>query len=127
VNVVDSSAWIEFFADGPNAAQFAGPIEDFNNLLVPSLTLYEVFKLVVQLAGESAALDAVSVMLKGRVVELSASIALEAARVSLAEKLAMADSMILATARLENAVLWTQDADFEGLEGVEYRAAAGAQ
>lgn len=127
MNVVDSSAWIEFFADGPNAAQFAGPIEDFNNLLVPSLTLYEVFKLVVQLAGESAALDAVSVMLKGRVVELSASIALEAARVSLAEKLAMADSMILATARLENAVLWTQDADFEGLEGVEYRAAAGAQ
>jgi predicted nucleic acid-binding protein len=122
VNIVDSSAWIEFLADGANASEFAVPIDDGENLLVPSLTLYEVFKRVVQLKGESAALEAVGVMLRGRVVEVSASIALEAARVSIAEKLAMADSVILATARLEGAVLWTQDADFDGLEGVEYRA-----
>ena len=122
MNVVDSSAWIEFLADGPNAAEFAVPIEDSENLLVPSLTVYEVFKRVAQLRGESAALEAVGVMLRGRVVDMGASIALEAARVSLTERLAMADSVILATARLEGAVLWTQDADFAGREGVEYRA-----
>ncbi len=122
MNVVDSSAWLEFLADGPNAAEFAVPIEDSARLLVPSITLYEVFKRVVELKGESAGIEAVGVMLRGRVVDVSASVALEAARISLAERLAMADSVILATARLESALLWTQDADFEGLSGVEYRA-----
>lgn len=121
MNVVDSSAWIEFLADGGNAAVFAPVIEAYDDLVVPSLTIYEVFKRVVQLKGESAGLEAVGLMLRGRVVELTASVALEAARVSIAEKLAMADSVILATARLEGALLWTQDAHFRGLAGVEFR------
>jgi predicted nucleic acid-binding protein len=123
VNVVDSSAWIEYLGDGRNAAEFAAPIEAYEDLVVPSLTLYEVFKRVAQLKGESAAHEAVGVMLRGDVVELTASVALEAARISLNEKLAMADSIILATSRLAGAVLWTQDARFAGFDGVEYRAA----
>ena len=122
MNVVDSSAWIEFLADGINAARFAPAVEALDELVVPSLCIYEVFKRVVQLKGESAAIDAVGLMLGGRVVELTSSIALEAARLSLEEGLAMADSIILATARLEAATLWTQDSHFEGLDGVEYVA-----
>ena len=124
MNVVDSSAWIEYFADGDNASEFAGSIEHTDQLVVPSITVYEVFKRVVQLKGESAALEAVGVMLTGRVVDLTSGVALEAARISLEMKLAMADSIVLATARLEGAVLWTQDAHFRGLDGVEFRAKA---
>jgi predicted nucleic acid-binding protein len=122
VNVVDSSAWIEFLADDINAARFAPAVEALDELVVPTLCIYEVFKRVVQLKGESAAIDAVGLMLGGRVVELTSSIALEAARLSLEEGLAMADAIILATARLEAATLWTQDSHFEGLDGVEYVA-----
>lgn len=121
MNVVDSSAWIEYFIGGPNASEFAEPIERVKDLVVPSLTIYEVFKRIAPVVGESRALEAVGVMTAGRVVDLSASVALEAARVSMEEKLAMADSMVLATARLEGATLWTQDAHFLGLEGVEFR------
>lgn len=124
MNVVDSSAWIEYFVGGSNADEFAAAIEADEDLVVPSLAIYEVFKRTVQLRGESAALEAVAVMLLGRVVDLSASVALEAARVSLQQSLPLADSVILATARLEDATLWTQDSHFEGLEGVEYREKA---
>jgi toxin FitB len=89
---------------------------------VPTLTLFEVFKRTCQLKDESRALDAMGVMLQGHVVELSASLAFEAARLSVDSGLAMADSIILATARSEGAVLWTQDAHFDGLDGVEFRA-----
>lgn len=122
MNVVDSSAWLEYFGDGPNASEFARPIEAPDELVVPSLTLFEVFKRTHQLKGETTALEAVTVMLQGRVVELSSSLALDAARLSLDSGLAMADSIILATARAEDGVLWTQDAHFEGLEKVEFRA-----
>lgn len=122
MNVVDSSAWIEYLADLPNASEFAEPIEATAELIVPTLTIFEVFKRVAQLNGESAAIEAVGLMTQGRTVELSSSIALEAARVSLEMRLSMADAIILATARLEGAVLWTQDAHFEGIDGVEFRA-----
>jgi toxin FitB len=125
VNVVDSSAWLEYFADGPNAPEFANPIESTDNLVVPVLTLFEVFKRIHQLKGEATALDAIGVMLQGKVVELSSNLALDAARLSLDSGLAMADSIILATARAEDAVLWTQDAHFEGFEKVEFRAKRG--
>jgi toxin FitB len=121
MNVVDSSAWLEYFGDGPNASDFAGAIEAPDELVVPALTVYEVFKRVHQLKGETVALAAVAVMVQGRVVDLSARLALDAARLSLKTGLAMADSIILATARSEGAVLWTQDAHFDGLEGVEFR------
>jgi predicted nucleic acid-binding protein len=121
MNVVDSSAWLEYFADGPNAAFFAKPIEQPDELLVPSLTLYEVFKRVLQQRDEGGALRAVAVMQQGTVVDLDARLALSAARLSIDTKLPLADSVVLATARLHGATLWTQDADFETLPGVRYR------
>lgn len=120
MNVVDSSAWLEYFSDGENATAFGGVIERTSELVVPTLTLYEVFKKTAHLKDESVALEAVGVMLQGHVVELSASLALEAARVSRDCGLAMADAMILATARAHSATLWTQDAHFAGLDGVRY-------
>ena len=125
MNVVDSSAWLEFFADGPNARIFAEPLEQADLLLVPSVCLYEVFKTVLRQRGEPAALQAVALMRQGRVVELTERIALLAAELSLQEKLPMADSIILATARLHDAHIWTQDSDFEGLENVTYVAKKG--
>ena len=121
MNAVDSSAWLEYFGDGPNAPVFAKAIETPDKLIVPALTLFEVFKRSCQLKGETIALEAISVMLQGRVVKLSASLALDAARLSLDSGLALADSIILATARSHNAVLWTRDAHFKGLDNVEFR------
>lgn len=121
MNVVDSSAWLEYFADGPNAAFFAEPIEDIEALVVPTLSLFEVFKRVLQQRDESTALEAAAVMQQGTVVDLEATIALNAARLSVELRLPLADSVILATARQYGAELWTQDADFEGIEGVRYR------
>ena len=121
MNVVDSSAWLEYFANGPNATFFSRPIEQLEELLVPSLTIYEVFKRVLQQRDEGAALQAAAVMQQGAVVDLDARLALNAARISLESKLPMADSIVLATARSYGATLWTQDADFEGLTGVQYR------
>ncbi len=121
MNVIDSSAWLEYFANGPNAGFFAPAIEKTAELLVPSLTLYEVFKRIMQQRDEGSALQAAAVMQQGTVVELDAPLALAAARISIEHRLPMADSMILATARYHAAVLWTQDADFQGMPGVEYR------
>jgi predicted nucleic acid-binding protein len=120
VNVVDSSGWLEYFADGPNADRFAAPLGNVVELLVPSVTLYEVFKIVCRQRGEDAALQAVAMMQQGRVIELSSSIALLAAKLSLDLKIPMADSIILATAQIHDAVLWTQDDDFKGVSGVRY-------
>ncbi len=120
MNIVDSSGWLEYFADGPNADRFAVPLGNSAELLVPSITLYEVFKIVCRQRGEDAALQAVALMQQGKVVELSSSIALLAAKLSLDLKTPMADSIILATARIHAAVLWTQDNDFEGLSDVRY-------
>jgi predicted nucleic acid-binding protein len=121
MNVVDSSAWLEYFADGSNAAFFARPIEATDELLVPTLTIYEVFKRVLQQREEGDALRAVALMQQGSVVDLDARLALAAARVSLETRMPMADSIVLATARLHDATLWSQDADFESLPGVRYR------
>ena len=121
MNVVDSSAWLEYFANGPNAAFFAPAIEKTSDLLVPSLTLYEVFKRVLQQRDEGHALQAVAVMDQGSVIDLDAPLALVAARTSIEHRLPLAGSVVLATARTHDAVLWTQDADFKGMAGVEYR------
>jgi toxin FitB len=121
MNVVDSSAWLEYFANGPNAAFFAPAIEKTSDLIVPSLTLYEVFKRVLQQRDEGQALQAVAVMEQGSVIDLDAPLALIAARTSIEHRLPLADSVVLATARTHDAVLWTQDADFKGMAGVEYR------
>ena len=120
MNVVDSSGWIEYFADSAAADFFAPAIEDVPNLIVPSLTLFEVFKRILQ-RDEGQALQAVAAMQQGRVVDMDGTLALAAAKLSVQEKLPMADSIILATAREHRAILWTQDSDFEGHEDVRYR------
>lgn len=120
-NVVDSSGWIEYFADGSNADFFESAIENSEHLIVPSISIYEVFKrLLAEPDGEEKGLRVVAMMQRGRVVELGAELALEAAKVSRECKIPMADSIILATAREHGATLWTQDSDFEGMEGVRY-------
>ena len=121
MNVVDSSGWLEYFADGPNADFFAPAIEDTARLIVPVITIYEVFKRIMHQRSEDEALSAVAVMTQGIVVDLDASLSMMAAKLSHELKLPMADSIILATARANEAVLWTQDEDFEGKEGVRYR------
>lgn len=123
MNVVDSSGWLEYLADGPNAGFFAPAIERTADLLVPTLSVFEVFKRVMQQRDESTALQAVALMHQGRLIDLTASLALNAARLSLGARLPMADSIMLATARAYGATLWTQDADFDGMQGVRYRAA----
>ena len=125
MNLVDSSAWLEYLADGPNAAFFAPPIEETRKLVVPSIVVLEVFKRLLQQRGENVATQAAALLLQGRVVDLDPSLALTAARLGLEHRLPLADSVILATARRERATIWTQDADFEGIEGVRFRAHAG--
>jgi len=120
VNVVDSSGWLEYFADGPNAGAFSKPIESRGSLIVPSLSLYEVFKRILQQRGEDLALQAIAVMEQGRVVDLDRSVALAAAQLSIELSLPLADGIMLATARRTGAILWTQDADFESIPGVRY-------
>lgn len=122
MNLVDSSAWLEYFADGPNAEFFAPAIEKISELIVPTIVVFEVFKRVLQQRSARAALETVAVLRHGRFVDLTDSLAIVAATVSHREKLPMADSIIIATARSENAVIWTQDADFERLPGVKFRA-----
>jgi predicted nucleic acid-binding protein len=122
MNVVDSSGWLEYFADGPNADFFAPAIESVSDLLVPTLSLYEVFKRVLQQRGEGDALQAVAVMVQGRVVDLGMDLVLGAAKVSVELNLPMADSVMLATAQPHGATFWTQDSDFEGIAGVKYVA-----
>lgn len=120
MNVVDSSGWVEYFVQGANAKFFIPTIRDLENLLVPSICIYEVFKRLSLDLGEENALQAVGIMSYGRVVELDRKIAIDAAQISLELKLAMADSIILATARDQDATLWTQDAHFKGMDGVKY-------
>ncbi len=120
MNVVDSSAWLEYFDDGRGAEQFANVIQDVEKLLVPTVAIYEVFKYMLRQRGESEALQAIGVMMLGEVVELTSTLSLNAAKLSYELQIPMADSIILATTRLHNATLWTQDRDFEGLENVNY-------
>jgi toxin FitB len=120
MNVVDSSGWLEYFVDGPHADFFEPAITELVGLIVPVISIYEVFKRILQLRGEQKALEAFIFMQQGRVIELNASLAIEAARLSASEQLPMADSIILATARSYHAVLWTQDADLARFADVQY-------
>ena len=120
MNVVDSSAWLEYFADGPNAKHFAGAVENSDELLVPSITLLEVFKRICRQRDEAAAFQYVAAMRRGKVVDLNAALAMHAGALGLRYKLPLADSVVYATAQAADATLWTQDADFEGLPGVKF-------
>lgn len=120
MNVIDSSGWLEYFINGGNASFFAPVIENTDEVLVPTISLFEVFKRVLIEKNRNDALEAVAIMKDGRVVDLDDSLALVAAELSYELKLPFADSIILATARANNATLWTQDAHFEGMDGVKY-------
>ena len=123
MNVVDTSGWIEYFFGESNARYFTPPIEATEELLVPVICLYEVFKKVNIAADAARALQAVAHMKQGLVVDLTEDVALSAALVSIKHKLPMADSLIYATARANGAILWTQDDHFSDLAGVKYKKA----
>ena len=120
MNVVDSSGWLEFFADGPNADFFAPVIQDVKQLIVPTLSIFEVFKRILQQREEGEALQAIALMQQGTVVELTSMLALKAAKLSIEEKLPLADSIMLATSKAYDATLWTQDSGFENISGIKY-------
>jgi predicted nucleic acid-binding protein len=120
MNIVDSSGWLAYFADEPNAKHFLTPLNDSTSLVVPTVTIYEVFKVILRESSENDALQAVFAMQKGTVVDLTASLAIAASKLSLEHNLPMADSIILATAKKFNAILWTQDSDFKNVNEVKY-------
>jgi len=120
MNLVDSSGWLEYFADGKNAEFFAPAIEDTKNLLVPVICIYEVFQRILQQSDVNAAQTYVGDMKLGTIVDLDESLALSAAKLSVDLRLPMADSLILATARANDALFWTQDEHFKDLDGVKY-------
>lgn len=119
-NVVDSSAWLAYFANEPSAADFAPAIEAVDRLVVPTVCLLEVFRIVARQRGDGDALQAVAVMQQGTVVDLDGALALSAARMGLDHRLPPADSIVYATARSVGGVVWTQDDDFDGLSDVRY-------
>ena len=127
MNVVDSSGWIEYFVSGPNAAFFDGPLHDVENLLVPSISILEVYRYVLRKRGRQDALAVAASMRQGRVLALDEGLAIEAAEIGASHALPLADSIIYASAQSHDATLWTQDADFEGLEGVEFKQKRGAR
>ncbi len=120
MNLVDSSGWLEYFADDKNSGFFAPPIEDTERLIVSTINIYEVFKKILQQRNENDAIQAVSVMQQAQIVDVTSSLSLFAARISYENKLPMADSLILATAKSKNAILWTQDSHFKGIPDVKY-------
>lgn len=120
MNIIDSSGWLEYFSDGPNAKYYLPPLNDTSSLIVPVVTIYEVFKVVLRESSENEALQAVAAMQKGKIIDLTANIAMNASKLSLKHNLPLADSIILATARVFKCVIWTQDSDFQNIEGVNY-------
>ena len=120
MNIVDSSGWLAYFADEPNAKHFLTPLSDSASLIVPTITIYEVFKVILRESSENEALQAVVAMQKGRVIDFNAPLAIAASRLSLEHQLPMADSIILATAQEYKAVIWTQDSDFKNISKAKY-------
>ncbi len=120
MNIVDSSGWLAYFADEPNAQYFLAPLSDSALLVVQTVTIYEVFKVILRESGENEALQAVVAMQKGTVVDINTPLTIAASKLSLEHNLPMADSIILATAQEFKAILWTQDSDFKNMRNVKY-------
>jgi len=121
-HIIDSSGWIEYFIGGPHRVHFRPFIHNTEDLIVPSVTLFEVFKRFLVVADETQAIEATNQMRKGKVIELNEYLAVWAAKLSEDLKLPMADSIILATAYSTGATVYTMDSNFEGIEGVNYVA-----
>ncbi|WP_353569899.1 type II toxin-antitoxin system VapC family toxin [Candidatus Albibeggiatoa sp. nov. BB20] len=119
-NIVDSCAWLAYFADEKNARIFAEPIEDIENLIVPSVVLTEVFKVIYRQTDENTALQAIAHIQQGEVIPLDNMLSIDAGFYGVQYKLPLADSIIYATSKKYNAIIWTQDNDFKGLENIKY-------
>ena len=122
MNVVDSSGWLEYFAGGRHARTFEPALEDLESLIVPAVSVYEVFKVLLREAGEEPAIQGVAAMQRGRIIDLTVQRALDAATLSLRHSLPMAGSIILAAAREHGATVWTLDKHFKGFPDVRYFA-----
>ena len=122
MNLVDSCGWLEYLAEGPNASFFAEPLENIDSLIVPSICILEVFKRILQQRSQAEALQVATSMQQGKVIPLDTDLALAAASLGLRHRLPLADAVILATAQASDAVIWTQDSDFESLGNVKYVA-----
>jgi predicted nucleic acid-binding protein len=116
---VDSSGWLEYFVDGPKAFHFEEPLSNRVELLVPTICIYEVFKVVLRESGEDDALQALALMKQGEVADLTETIAFNSAKISVDHHLPMADSIILATARSHDSLIWTLDSDFKTFKNVK--------
>lgn len=122
MNVVDSSGWLEYMAVGPNGEFFRPAVEETGSLVVPTISIYEVFRRAAAQRGEERALEVCASMRRGLVVDLDPDLAVDSARLGAEHRLPMADAIILATARRYGATLWTQDTDFKGMPGVRFVA-----
>ena len=120
MNLVDSSGWLEYLSDSKNADSFAIPLNDIKNVIVPTICIYEVFKVVLREKGENQALQSVALMKQGDIVGLTFEISIQSAKFSLDNKIPMADSIIYTTGQIYNAIIWTQDDDLKNLPGVKY-------
>lgn len=120
MNLVDSSGWLEYLADSKNAKNFASAIENTDELIVSTINIYEIYKKVLLEKDENNALQVIALMQQAKVIEVSSSNAIAAAKFSFEQKIPMADSIIYITAQLNDAIVWTQDIDFKDLDGVKY-------
>ncbi|MGE5848215.1 MAG: type II toxin-antitoxin system VapC family toxin [Ignavibacteria bacterium] len=120
MNLVDSSGWLEYLADGKNAKSFAPAIEKVDELIVSTINIYEIYKKILNEKDEDAAIQVMGMMQQAKVIEVNAAIAIQAAKLSFEKKIPMADSLIYITAKLNDATVWTQDIDFKDLDGVKY-------
>ena len=120
MNLVDSSGWLEYLTDGKNAKFFAPVIENTDELIVSVINIYEVYKKVLVEKDDNTAIQVVGLMQQAKVVDVTPSIAIQAAKFSYEFKIPMADSIIYTTAKMNDSVVWTQDNDFKNLDGVKY-------
>ncbi|MDQ6988611.1 MAG: type II toxin-antitoxin system VapC family toxin [Mariprofundaceae bacterium] len=120
--ILDSSCWLEYFLNGKGADHYANIIEESGKIIVPAIVLHEVFKVAMRASGEDSALAVAGILQQFPVIPVEENVAMYSAKFGQQYGLAMADSMILATAHIHHAELWTQDADFKGLAGVQYFA-----
>jgi predicted nucleic acid-binding protein len=117
-NLVDTSAWLEYFTNGPNAEYFAKAIEDTDNLIVSVINIYEIYKKILTDKSKSDALEAIALLMQGTVIDFNIDLAIKASQISKEHKLPMADSILLATALKYNSILWTQDQHFENISDI---------
>jgi len=118
--ILDSSCWLEYFLNGKCADSYASIIEEHGDAIVPAIVLHEVFKVTMRAGGEDSALAVAGILQQFPIIQIDENIAIFSAKLGKQYGLAMADSMILATAQIHHATLWTQDADFKGLANVKY-------